>query len=135
MGGEYESYGYWYDNGPGSENFKREMHKPVKVVDLTNLVPEFDGGSKEKLKQAIKTITNEALAGADDIYRYKEGGMTYIRLGKVERHINEAIDLYWPIQEKEDTSDWMEAARKQTRDKLAGMKKAIMEKNDDQDIS
>lgn len=36
-----------------------------------------------------------------------------------------------PKKADKDILQWMEAARKQTKDKLAGMKKAIMEKEDE----
>jgi hypothetical protein len=82
---------------------KCDRCKATKVVDLTHLVPKFDGGSKEKLKQVISTITNDALAGVEAIYRYKRhDGASYIRWGIVSKHIDAAIDLYWPKEEKED---------------------------------
>jgi hypothetical protein len=31
----YESYEDWYDNGPGSENFKRSLRKPVQLKIFT----------------------------------------------------------------------------------------------------
>ena len=81
---------------------KCDKCKYTKIVDLTHLVPTFEGGSKEKLKQVISAITNDALAGVEAIYRYKEGEMSYIRWGVVAKHIDAAIDLYWPKEEKED---------------------------------
>lgn len=53
--------------------------------------------NKQKLKQEIQTIMNDALAGYIDLYKYKaKDGRTYIRWGLVQKHIDEAIELYWP---------------------------------------
>lgn len=70
------------------------------VVDLTHLVSP---SMKEKLKKEIQTIMNDALAGVIDIYRYRlYNGESYIHWGRVERHINEVIDLYWPKETKDE---------------------------------
>ena len=58
--------------------------------------------SKDKLKQEIQTIMNDALAGVVDIYRYKQDGQSYIRWGRVQKNINAAIDLYWPEEKKDE---------------------------------
>ena len=58
--------------------------------------------SKEKLKEKIATILIDTLAGTHDVYRYKQDGISYIRWGIVQRHIDEAIDLYWPKGGKND---------------------------------
>jgi hypothetical protein len=66
---------------------------PKVVVDLTAKVST---SMKEFLKQEVQKIMNEALAGVVDTYRYKDNeGVSYIRWGRVQRHINSAIDLYW----------------------------------------
>ena len=72
------------------------IENPCKEVDLTHLVP------REKLKQEIQTIMNDALAGVVDIYRYEKDGVSYIRWGRVQKHINDAIDLYWPKEKNDD---------------------------------
>ena len=69
------------------------MKNPCKEIDLTHLVSPI---MREKLKQEIQGILNDALSGTVDIYRYKQDGCTYIRWGIVAKHINEAIDSYWP---------------------------------------
>lgn len=58
--------------------------------------------SKEKLKEKIATILIDTLSGTNDVYRYKQDGISYIRWGIVQRHIDEAIDLYWSKGEKND---------------------------------
>lgn len=77
---------------------KCDKCKYKNVVDLTHMVSSSI--TKDKLKQVIQTIMNDALAGVDVIYRYKQDGASYIRWGIVEKHINFAIDLYWPKEEK-----------------------------------
>jgi hypothetical protein len=58
---------------------------------------------KEKLKMEIQAIMNDALAGYIDKYKYKnEKGQVFVRWGRVQRHINEAIDLYWPKEVPND---------------------------------
>ena len=57
----------------------------------------FKWTSKDKLKQEVQAIMNDALAGYIDKYKYMaDDGKVYVRWGRVRRHINEAIDLYWP---------------------------------------
>lgn len=48
----------------------------VKVVDLSHLVAPT---MKDKLKQEIQAIMNDALAGVVNIYRYEQDGQSYIR--------------------------------------------------------
>lgn len=73
---------------------------PCKEIDLTHLTKPM---MREKLKQEIQKIMNEALAGVVDTYRYKDNeGVSYIRWGTVQRHINEAIDLYWSKESNKD---------------------------------
>jgi hypothetical protein len=70
-----------------------KMKNPCKEVDLTHLVPPL---MREKLKKEISTILNDALAGVVDLYKLEQSGMTYIRWGLVAKHIEDAVDLYWP---------------------------------------
>jgi hypothetical protein len=81
-------------------NIDTVTRTPCKEIDLTHLTAPV---MKEKLKQEIQAIMNDALAGVVDIYRYKDNeGVSYIRWGRVQKHINEAIDLYWPKENKKD---------------------------------
>ena len=57
---------------------------------------------KDKLKQEVQTIMNDALAGVVDIYQYEQDGRKYIRWGRVQTHMNEAIDLYWPKENNDE---------------------------------
>jgi len=37
MAKEYDNYGDWYDNGPGSERFKRELVGSFQKIEFPNL--------------------------------------------------------------------------------------------------
>lgn len=43
-GRRYESYGEWYDEGPGSEKFKRELKKSLKYSDF---IKQWEDKKKE----------------------------------------------------------------------------------------
>ncbi len=68
-----------------------------EVFDLSIL-----GDQKAKLKMEIQTIMNDALSGAVGIYRLRQKGQSYIRWGRVQKHINQAIDSHWPKGKKKD---------------------------------
>ena len=50
---EYESYEDWYDNGPGSERFKREMRESARnfYKDLEVVIKDGFIGFKRKEKE------------------------------------------------------------------------------------
>jgi hypothetical protein len=53
----YESYGDWYDNGPGSENFKRELRKNNYTQPIINWVEKCNTDfekPKPKTKQPLE---------------------------------------------------------------------------------
>ena len=57
---EYESYGDWYDNGPGSESFKRTLHDEKKIDKMVEMVfKALLKKSDEKVKK--KKTKNEIL--------------------------------------------------------------------------
>ena len=75
---------------------------PITEIDLTHLPPP-DG--KAKMKQEITNIMNEALSSHNSRYlreEFNSGGVHVIDWRLVEKHIKEAVDLYWPKGKKDE---------------------------------
>ncbi len=52
MSNNYENYGDWYDNGPGSESFKRKLYEEfAKIKPIPINVPGFPWYKEEKEKK------------------------------------------------------------------------------------
>ena len=57
---EYESYGDWYDNGPGSENFKRQIRQSNLEFLKKSPFPMLIGQKRLKTKKNGKNILEMA---------------------------------------------------------------------------
>ena len=54
---EYNDYWDWYDNGPGSESFKRKIREGDKIItDNSDFIRDLIFGRKEKEKKREKVI-------------------------------------------------------------------------------
>lgn len=64
MSSDYSSYGDWYDNGPGSERWKRELAEDLKMPAwktqfIKELIGEFRYGDISIKKPSYKRMQEE----------------------------------------------------------------------------
>lgn len=60
MSAQYESYGDWYDNGPGSESFKRQINEHDKIIfDNSDFIRDLIFGRKERKRKKVIDLPEE----------------------------------------------------------------------------
>ena len=54
---KYTDYGDWYDTGPGSESFKRQINEDDKIIlDNSDFIRDLIFGRKKREKKREKVI-------------------------------------------------------------------------------
>lgn len=102
MSNEYESYGDWYDKGPGSESFKREIAKSELEFNKNRLAPMTIPPKKIKTKKNGKNL-GEVLDAIDFALKanVKMNPSILISKGSLEEAVRQGRRLLRYVEELE----------------------------------